>query len=523
MMHKIKRALYMTFITVILLGVLPYSVYASSTETVVDKVKPLLEYAYVQDGMLRLIISDNSNEFDSRPIFFKAEKELRYYYIDEDDYKIEYDDRRRVGRYYEIEIEIPSKITVILKDKAGNESTYNLTIKEDNAPVTKNIPIFILERLNIINQSQVDRFEGFENIFELEYGKIIDAISIYDDTISDNYLSYNKNDIKFKLGGLSMDKTGNIKLDKYGIFPVTMTHTKDKSFSETAYILIKPDWRDPEDRRLPVNVSPYIVYSDKIKPIDYFRYDDEIVSSKGKSKSKVDTSYMLVYNNDDGKTYTMNEAIPLELNKIYNLSVLNFEDNSMQEFYVMRQGKSKSNSRNFSDMDKDHWASKDINSLVSKGLLSGYPDGTFEPSGNITVKEFMTVLSRYIASAPNKGKPVRGDITPPVLRESWGYIESKSILDRISNNNLYRFEYMGLDRLITREEAAFLIDNALELGLAYNPNVNSQPRDISTSKYPAEILKLVDLGLISGYPDGTFKPHNNITRAEAAAMFAKIK
>ena len=522
-MHKIKRALYTIFITVILLGVLPYSVYASSTDTVVDKVKPSLDYAYVQEGMLRLIISDNSNEFDSRPIFFKAEKELRYYYIDEDDYKIEYDDNRRKGRYYEIEVEIPSKITIILKDKAGNESTYNLTIKEDNAPVTKNIPIFILERLNIINQSQVDRFEGFENIFEVEYGKIIDAISIYDDTIRGTYISYNTSDIKFKLGGLSMDKTGNIKLDKYGIFPVTMTHAKDKSFNETAYILIKPDWRNPEDRRLPVNVSPYIVYSDKIKPIDYFRYDDEIVSGKSKSKSKVDTSYMLVYNDDDGKTYTMNETIPLELNKIYDLSVLNFEDNSMQSFYVMRQEKVKSKIRNFSDMDKGHWADKDINSLVSKGILSGYPDGTFDPSGNITVKEFMTILSRYIASAPNKGRPIEGDITPPVLSSSWGYIESKSILDRITETNIFRFNYLNLDRLITREEVAFLIDNSLELGIPYNANINSQLRDIGTSSYPIEISRLVDLGVISGYPDGTFRPHNNITRAEAAALFAKIK
>lgn len=526
MIYKIKKTLCGVLAIILLLGIMPYGVYADTTdedtEILNDRVKPSLDYAYVEDGVLRLTISDNVG-LDSRPIYFKADRELRYYYLNIDDYNYEYEGRYRREKYYEIKVDIPSKVSVMLKDKAGNESVYNLNIKEDNAPVTKEIPIFIRERLSQVKQSVVDTFEGFDNIFEMEYGKVIHAITIYEDTIMDNYKYYNKNEIKFKVDGLSMDKEGNIKLDKYGIFKVTMTHNKDNTFEETAYILIKPDWRKPDDRRLPVNVSPYIVYSDKIKLVDYFRYDDEITSGKGKSKSKVDTSYMLVYNEDTGDLLTMNDTISLELNKPYALSVVNFEDNSMQDFYVMRQEKVKSGNRNFSDLDKGHWAIKDINSLVSKGLLSGYPDGTFNPSGNITVKEFMAVLSRHIAALPNKGKAISGDVTTPVTFGTWGYIESKSVLDRISDANLYRFDYTNLGRLITREEVAFLIDNTLELGIPYNAGVNNRPRDISSSIYPSSVEKLVDLGFISGYPDGNFKPNNNITRAEVAAVFARIK
>lgn len=515
-MRKIERALYMVFITIILLDIFPYGAYAADT---IDKEKPVLEYAYVQNGMLRLVISDNE-ELDDRPIYFKFDKELRYYYIDIDDYEYERDGRTRKDRYYEIEVEIPSKITIILKDKAGNESTYNLSIKEDNVAVTKQIPIFITERLMELRQSRVNRFEGFDNIFEMEYGKVINAISIYDDTIRNSYRSYNKNDIRFKVSGLSIDKEGNIKLDKYGIFKVTMTHNKDKTFEETAYILIKPDWRNTEKRKVPVNASPYIVYSDKIKLADYFRYEDENTGGK----SKIDTSYMLVYNEDTGKIVTMNDQIALELNKIYNLSVLNFEDNSQQDFYIMRQEKLKAKNRDFIDVDKEHWASKDISSLVSKGLISGYPDGTFNPSGNITVKEFMAILSRKIAENPAKGRPIAGDVKPAVGFDSWGYIESKSILDRISDFGLYRFNYVNLDRPIKREEVAFLIDSTLELGTGYNnPNLNSQLSDVDASPYRGEIVKLVDLGIISGYPNGTFRPYNHITRAEVAALFARLK
>jgi hypothetical protein len=42
--------------------------------------------------------------------------------------------------------------------------------------------------------------------------------------------------------------------------------------------------------------------------------------------------------------------------------------------------------------------------------------------------------------------------------------------------------------------------------------------DITDSKLQAKVGKLVALGIINGYPDGTFKPGNRITRAE----FAKI-
>src|SRR5690606_8277182 len=137
-------------------------------------------------------------------------------------------------------------------------------------------------------------------------------------------------------------------------------------------------------------------------------------------------------------------------------------------FYIMRQEKPKALNRSFNDVDEDYWASNNINYLVSKGLLAGYPDGTFNPTGNITVREFMTVLSRQIALNPKNVKPVVTNAIVPISPYSWGYIESKSILDRIPSIDLVRFNYYNMDRPITREEVAFLIDKALDLGLAYN-------------------------------------------------------
>ena len=530
--RKIMPILIIAIGVVVLSGLMPLDAYLAMNSNIglhgmdgiaiaseeEDQLNPVIDYAYVEDGILKLSISDNRG-LARKPIIYRVDKEFHSYEMDIRDYESLYDGNKWIGRVYGIAVDIPSTIYITVKDLADNENTYKFTIKEDNAPLTQYIPEFILEILAIRRQSVVNRFEGFDNIFQLQYGKIVNGFSLYDRIIRNNYYSYNKNDINFKVNGLSRDKEGNIKLDKYGLFKISMTHSKDKTFEETAYILIKPDWRNTEDRRAPNNASPYIVYKDKIKVLDYLRYDDEV---NNKNKSKIDTTYMLVYDEENNKLYGMNEQINLESNKLYNFSILNFENNSQQDFYIMRQERARSSNRSFSDVDKDYWANRDINSLVSKGLLSGYPDGTFNPTGNITVKEFMTILSRHIALNPSKGKSIVGNISLPINPNAWGYIESKSILDRIPSKDLSSFNYLNIDRPINREEVAFLIDSALELGIPYNA-INNPLNDIAISSYSMEIKKLVDLGLLSGYPDGTFKPQNNITRAEIAAIFARIK
>jgi hypothetical protein len=78
----------------------------------------------------------------------------------------------------------------------------------------------------------------------------------------------------------------------------------------------------------------------------------------------------------------------------------------------------------FSDVTTNHWANGWINVAAAQGFVKGYPNGTFQPEGNITQAEVVTVLMRllgyndnlagtwpsdYIAKAANLG--VLDDIT----------------------------------------------------------------------------------------------------------------
>ncbi len=47
--------------------------------------------------------------------------------------------------------------------------------------------------------------------------------------------------------------------------------------------------------------------------------------------------------------------------------------------------------------------------------------------------------------------------------------------------------------------------------------------DTEISEYKSEITELTSLGIINGFEDGTFKPDNKVTRAEAAKMFAFMR
>lgn len=52
--------------------------------------------------------------------------------------------------------------------------------------------------------------------------------------------------------------------------------------------------------------------------------------------------------------------------------------------------------KTFSDVSESHWAYKMINSAATKGWINGYSDGTFRPENNITRAEVVTVVNHVL-------------------------------------------------------------------------------------------------------------------------------
>ncbi|MGB9552918.1 MAG: S-layer homology domain-containing protein, partial [bacterium] len=73
-----------------------------------------------------------------------------------------------------------------------------------------------------------------------------------------------------------------------------------------------------------------------------------------------------------------------------------------------------------------------------------------------------------------------------------------------------------MKRLLVLAVAALLV-----MTLAYAPKVGAVTlSDISGTPFEKEITKLVEAGVVSGFPDGTFKPDQPVTRAQFAKLVA---
>ncbi len=163
-----------------------------------------------------------------------------------------------------------------------------------------------------------------------------------------------------------------------------------------------------------------------------------------------------------------------------------------------------------------HWAKDIVIETTSKGYINGYEDGSFKPDNMISVKEALAILGRYAMSNQELVNNQVADYQIEPNSKNWGYLEVNFAMDRMPMNI---FAGSESSRAITREETAYIISNLFK-GIEGTKKV--QISDINNSKFQAEVQNLVAGGIISGFPDGSFKPKLQITRAELTSLLFKI-
>jgi len=172
----------------------------------------------------------------------------------------------------------------------------------------------------------------------------------------------------------------------------------------------------------------------------------------------------------------------------------------------------------FTDVDENQWygfkQGKVIASAYEYGLMQGNSANTFNPTGNITIAEAITVASRvhsiYMTGKENftAGNP-------------WyqPYVDYA-----VANGIISSGDFTNYTRSATRAEMAYIFSRSLPTAeFAAQNTVNSLP-DVNTgTKYYDAILSLYKAGVVGGNDAaGTFKPNANITRAEAAAIISRV-
>jgi hypothetical protein len=163
-----------------------------------------------------------------------------------------------------------------------------------------------------------------------------------------------------------------------------------------------------------------------------------------------------------------------------------------------------------------HWAENTIRQWLLADLATGYPDGTFRPNNNVTRAEFITMVNRAFGLT-QKTAFVN---YPDVKTTDWFYGEITKAVAAGYINEYPEGQPMHPYRPITRQEVATMMAKILKLdisgaaGTLSNLDRFQDASGMETWRRPY-INAIVANGYMNGYPDGTFKPTANITRAES--------
>jgi len=170
-------------------------------------------------------------------------------------------------------------------------------------------------------------------------------------------------------------------------------------------------------------------------------------------------------------------------------------------------------SAGFSDL-MGHWAEEPIERWATRGLVAGYPGGTFQPNREISRAEFVALVNRAFIKSVDcdvdagftdvpAGKWYSVDIA---AAKAAGYISG------------YTDGTFGPNRTITRQEAASVLTRLLKL----EPGGNNLSGFHDALAIPAwsrgSLAAVVEKGIMRGMPDGCLYPLKSLTRAEAVVL-----
>ena len=158
-------------------------------------------------------------------------------------------------------------------------------------------------------------------------------------------------------------------------------------------------------------------------------------------------------------------------------------------------------------------AAPKLNTADHFAYVQGYPDGTVKPAGNITRAETAAILFRLMDDASRKTYYSTKSGFRDVASGSWyntyvATLNNAGVITDSSNG------YFRPNEAITRAELAAMLANFTETAGAAN-----YFNDVSARYWAANAIAIcAKLGWITGYPDGSFRPDRNVTRAELMAM-----
>jgi len=178
----------------------------------------------------------------------------------------------------------------------------------------------------------------------------------------------------------------------------------------------------------------------------------------------------------------------------------------------------------FTDLPSTHWAFESVMDLRIKGIINGYPNGTFVPEKNVTRAETVVMSMKALKYCGTKYNYTYTDkVFSDIAQSNWAYthVTAAYNMGKVNGTGVRKF---SPDRKITRFEVAVIVRNAMNY-LIGKPSIahNKTMLDVAKDHWAYyHVNDLYNMGVINGYEDGTFDGERLISRAEVATMIRNM-
>jgi uncharacterized repeat protein (TIGR01451 family) len=185
-------------------------------------------------------------------------------------------------------------------------------------------------------------------------------------------------------------------------------------------------------------------------------------------------------------------------------------------------------SQMFSDVPPQQWGYGEIENCSLAGVVAGYGDGTYLPQQRVSRDQMAVYISRALAGGDERVPDFAGTPTfPDVSDDDWAldYVEYAVKQGVVAGyeDGTYRPEHQ-----VTRDQMAAYIARAMvapagEAALAeYVPAAPRSFADVPADLWACRHIEYcVENGVVEGYPDGSYRPGDVVTRDQMAVYVAR--
>ena len=166
-----------------------------------------------------------------------------------------------------------------------------------------------------------------------------------------------------------------------------------------------------------------------------------------------------------------------------------------------------------------HWSEFYIKKVNSAEIISGYPDGRFQPDKAVTRAEFVSMVNKTFSL--NKLDTVQNVSLNDVPYTAWFY-KDVSLAIRAGYASGYSDNTFKPNSPITRQEASVMLARLIPEGKKKG-NLKSFKDSKSIASWASDaMLRLNGKGYIGAYSDGKIHPADPLTRAQTAKILSDI-